>query len=211
MTGTYDRFCGTPVSPEEAPFAGLLALSDDTPVVSDLQLAADRGAREVEFALVEPSMLEDLERVLRDWEEAESAGYSVAGCIELVHYLSRRGGELAVMNPLEQAVEDNVRVLGWICEQPELELRYDTITQPVERTRRIARNAIDQLMSNSSQWARRTPKLPVPREILGVVREEDVDIYENRVTRSTSRRPVAVPRRATSGDRGSPDPQSSRR
>ena len=129
-------------------------------------------------------MLEDLERVLREWELAESDGYSMVDSIELVHYLSQRGGDLAVMNPLEQAIEDDLRVLGWICEQPELELRYDTITQPVERTRRIARNAIDQLMSNSSQWARRTTTLPVPREILGVVREEDVDIYENRVTRS---------------------------
>ena len=184
MTETFDRFCGTLVLPDDAPFAGLLALSDGTPVVSDLQLDADRRARPVEFSLVESSMLEDLERVLHDWEEAEGDGYSLTDCIELVHYLSQRGGELAVMNPLEQAVEDNVRVLGWICEQPELELRYDTITQPVERTRRIARNAIDQLMSNSSQWARRTPTLPVPREILGVVREEDVDIYENRVTRS---------------------------
>jgi hypothetical protein len=184
LTKTFDRFCGTPVSSETAPFAGLLALADGTPVVSNLQLESDPGSQSGEFSLVEPSMFDDLERVLADWELATNDGYSNTECIELVHYLSQRGGDLAVMNPLERAIEDDLRVLGWICEQPELELRYDTITQPVERTRRLARNAIDQLMSNSSQWARRTTTLPVPREILGVVREEDVDIYENRVTRS---------------------------
>ncbi len=185
MTDTFERFAGTPVSPDDAPLAGLLALSDGTPVVSELQLEPNRSDRAaVELPLVEPSLLEDLERVLLEWELANDYGYSLAKWINEAHYLSQRGGGLAVMNPLEQAIEDNLRVLGWICEQPELELRYDTITQPVERTRRIARNAIDQLMSNSSQWSRRTTTLPVPREILGVVREEDVDIYENRVTRS---------------------------
>lgn len=52
---------------------------------------------------------------------------------------------------------------------------------PVARVKRPARRAIERLAAHTEDWAGRTLAGPVPRRALAVTREEDADLYENRM------------------------------
>ena len=52
---------------------------------------------------------------------------------------------------------------------------------PVSRVKRPARRAIERLAAHTEDWAGRTLAGPVPRRALAVSREEDPNLYENRM------------------------------
>lgn len=52
---------------------------------------------------------------------------------------------------------------------------------PVSRVRRPARRALDRLAGHTEDWAGRNLSGPVPRRALAVLRDENVDLYENRM------------------------------
>ena len=52
---------------------------------------------------------------------------------------------------------------------------------PVARVKRPARRALDRLAAHTEDWAGRTLSGPVPRRALAVTRDEDANLYENRM------------------------------
>lgn len=52
---------------------------------------------------------------------------------------------------------------------------------PVVRVKRPARRALERLAAHTEDWAGRTLAGPVPRRALAVTREEEADLYENRM------------------------------
>lgn len=52
---------------------------------------------------------------------------------------------------------------------------------PVTRVKRPSRRALDRLAAHTEDWAGRTLSGPVPRRALAVTRDENADLYENRM------------------------------
>lgn len=52
---------------------------------------------------------------------------------------------------------------------------------PVARVKRPARRALERLAGHTEDWAGRTLSGPVPRRVLAVTRDEDANLYENRM------------------------------
>jgi hypothetical protein len=52
---------------------------------------------------------------------------------------------------------------------------------PVARARKPARRAFDRLAGHTEDWAARTLAGPVPRRVMAVMRDEEADLYENRM------------------------------
>jgi hypothetical protein len=125
-----------------------------------------------------------LAEVLDEWKERADRGVERHDLRLETSHVSRDTGRLYDLNAFERALRDEVDQLVWICLRPLQDLRYDEIIQPVGRVRRPARSAAQQLSAHSEQWERWAPDFPIPKEILASIREDDTDLYENRVART---------------------------
>lgn len=83
--------------------------------------------------------------------------------------------------PLEQQTAAKIGYLEAACERPRTHLRIDEDRLVVARCKRISPRAPGELAAHSEDWERRTLWGVQPRRVLGLVREELFDIYENRV------------------------------
>lgn len=90
--------------------------------------------------------------------------------------------ERAKLQPIELELADSLTALAHVCACPRSHLKSETERLPVHRARRIPPQAIGHLAAHSEDWEYPTLRGVRPRRILGVVREEDLDLYENRVT-----------------------------
>lgn len=84
--------------------------------------------------------------------------------------------------PLELQLAEKIGYLEAVCHRPRAHLRVDEERQHVSRCKRASVRAPAVLSARSEDWARRTLWGIEPRRILGLVREDLVDIYENRIT-----------------------------
>lgn len=125
-----------------------------------------------------------LSEVLDDWDSRQRRGESPALRRLGTIHVSRDSGNLYELNEFEQSLRAELDQLVWICLRPLQDLRHQEIVQPVGRVRRPARGAAEQLAAHSEQWERWAPDCPIPREVLASIREDDTDLYENRVTRT---------------------------
>lgn len=89
--------------------------------------------------------------------------------------------ERATLQPIELDLADNLSALAHVCAHPHSHLKGDIERLPVHRVRRVPPRAIGHLAAHSEDWEYPTLCGVRPRRILGVVREEDLDLYENRV------------------------------
>jgi hypothetical protein len=181
ITPTTNRLNGAVTAGDEPPILGITSKymhkageeseGDTAPARSDSFLAP----LPVRSALSE---------VLDEWEERLRRGeHRVQVRLETNH-VSRDTGGLYDLNDFERALQADIDQLIWICLRPLQDLRYDEIIQPVGRVRRPARGAAQQLSAHSEQWERWAPDFPIPREVLASIREDDTDLYENRVART---------------------------
>lgn len=83
--------------------------------------------------------------------------------------------------PLEQQIKSRVGYLEAACERPRTHLRLEEERLVVARCKRPSARAPSELAARSEDWERRTLWGVLPRRILGIVREDLFDIYENRV------------------------------
>lgn len=83
--------------------------------------------------------------------------------------------------PLERQVAANIGYLEAACDRPRTHLRTDEERILVSLCKRSSSRASEVLAAHSEDWDRRTLWGVRPRRILGLVREELFDIYENRV------------------------------
>ena len=84
-------------------------------------------------------------------------------------------------HPLEDCIETELDHLVAVCRKPRTHIRMETERVHVARARRIARNAPAWLASHTEDWDHRTITGVQPHRILAEIREEQWDLYENRV------------------------------
>jgi hypothetical protein len=81
----------------------------------------------------------------------------------------------------EQVLKDNVGHLEEVCRRPRTNLRVEVERMAVSRARRFPAQAANYLAAHTEDWERPTLRSVVPKRILATVREDQFDIYENRV------------------------------
>jgi len=81
----------------------------------------------------------------------------------------------------ERVLAENFPSIARICERFVTRLGERSELLPVSRVRRPARRALERMASHTEDWAGRTLSGPVPRRALAVMREENADLYENRM------------------------------
>lgn len=156
--------------------------------VDDVSLSVD--SLESVAVVVDESLLAALPvraalaEILDEWDGRVHRGIPrhVLRC-ETTH-VSRETGGLYDLNDFEQLLTKEIDQLVWICVWPLQDLSYEEVIQPVGRVRRPARGAAQQLSAHSEQWDRWAPDFPIPKEILASIRDDDTDLYENRVART---------------------------
>lgn len=87
------------------------------------------------------------------------------------------------LEPMEDLLQKTLDSghLQTISAKPRMDLRYEEMTVPVGRARRLASNALSHLASHSDCWQQRTLSGVQPRKILARLSEDDYGIYENRL------------------------------
>lgn len=83
---------------------------------------------------------------------------------------------------LEQLLEKHIGHLEEICHRPRTYLKMETDRLPISRAQRISPHATDFLAAHTEDWEKRTFRSIRPKRILCLIREDLLDIYENRVT-----------------------------
>jgi hypothetical protein len=83
--------------------------------------------------------------------------------------------------PLERALRQCLGALEAVCARPRTHLTADEERLLVSRCRRASPRAAQVLAQRSEDWSRRTVFGVEPKRVLGYVREELHDIYENRL------------------------------
>jgi len=90
--------------------------------------------------------------------------------------------ERAELLHFEKFLGEHLGHLVEVCKRPRAHLRVDVERAPVSRARRVATHASSYLASHTEDWDRPTLRAVIPKRILSLVREDQYDIYENRVT-----------------------------
>jgi hypothetical protein len=141
------------------------------------------------------SQLEELywnriSKISSDWL-LEKTGREIGATIATSHLQIGNAKERA-KSALEIALNEKFRELEWICEVPETEIRLEDEVLPIDRSRRMAKNALSYLASHSEDWQRVTTHGPIPTRVVSSIREEDFAIYENRLVRTIIDRSVMI-------------------
>lgn len=90
-------------------------------------------------------------------------------------------GELAELEELERVLVMRIAHLREIGARPRMSMRYESEVVPLSRVRKVAPGAITYLAAHSEDWHRRTLSGIVPKRILGLLSEDELGIYENRI------------------------------
>ncbi len=144
-----------------------------------------REAERVEGTFPRAQMLDPLDvasirTVGRDLGELIEGGgtwLDVLGLSPLVPGMSNR----AEFQPFEQLLTESVGHLAEVCRKPRTHLRVEIERMAVSRARRFPAQAANYLAAHTEDWERPTLRSVVPKRILATVREDQFDIYENRV------------------------------
>ena len=98
-----------------------------------------------------------------------------------VPLLAGNDNETLSLHQREQVLAANLASIARVCERFITRLGERSELLPVSRVKRPARRALERLSAHTEDWATRTLSGPVPRRALAVAREEDADLYENRM------------------------------
>ncbi|HYI02093.1 hypothetical protein [Hyalangium sp.] len=85
------------------------------------------------------------------------------------------------LQKLDRAIAEHLGHLKQVCCAPRAHLRVEIERVPVSRARRIPRSAAQYLASHMEDWERPTLRAVHPKRIQSLVRDDLLDIYENRV------------------------------
>lgn len=121
--------------------------------------------------------IQQLGRLLRDPEKAGGGWLMWRYISPLVPELKKA----VAPHPLEIHIEEELKHLAEVCRSPRTHIRIETERILVSRARRIAPDAPTWLAVHTEDWDHRKISGIQPRRILAEVREEQWDLYENRV------------------------------
>lgn len=85
--------------------------------------------------------------------------------------------------PLDRLIQDprNFGALKTVCWKPRAHLHVEVERSPVSKSRRVPAAAASYLAAHTEDWDRPLLRGILPKRILAEVRQDQVDIYENRV------------------------------
>ena len=83
---------------------------------------------------------------------------------------------------LTEEIAAKLQHLEEICRRPRTYLKMETERLPVSKAKRISKRAVSFLSAHPEDWERVKMQTVIPKNVLSLVREELLDIYENRVT-----------------------------
>ena len=83
--------------------------------------------------------------------------------------------------PLERLVREHFGHLETVCRKPRAHLHVETERLPVSKARRVPAAAASYLAAHTEDWDRPLLRSILPKRILAEVRQDQIDIYENRV------------------------------
>ena len=126
---------------------------------------------------LDASSIRSIGQTLTDLIDRNGTWIDALGVSPLVPGMSSR----SELQRFEQILMMGVGHLEEICRRPRTHLRVDVERLPVSRARRFPPQAGNFLAAHTEDWARPTLRSVVPKRILATVREDLVDIYENRV------------------------------
>ena len=90
-------------------------------------------------------------------------------------------GKRIQLTAMEQAILRYLPYLEEACARPKAYLKTETARVYVSQARRIPARATSYLAAHTEDWERPTLRSVRPKRVLAEVREDDLDIYENRV------------------------------
>lgn len=129
----------------------------------------------------------DLEAVRTIGGRLEAMIESGAGWLEwinlvpMVSALSDEKGEKVELKPLERLIQELFGHLETVCRKPRTHLRVEIKRVPASRARRVPVSAASYLASHTEDWERPLLRGVVPKRTLAETRQDEIDIYENRV------------------------------
>ncbi len=118
---------------------------------------------------------------LREISEEVEIAESLDDYIAISPLINDIEGRLA-LTEFEQQLVDDLFHLEHIVRFPDARLDRVEEKQPVSRVSRFSNRALNQLSAHSEDWLRRKYQSVIPRQVLALRIDEDIDIYENRVT-----------------------------
>lgn len=95
--------------------------------------------------------------------------------------LSGHDDDTVSLEQREKLLSENLPSIARVTERFVTRLGERSELLPVARVKRPARRALDRLAAHTEDWAGRTLSGPVPRRALAVTRDEDANLYENRM------------------------------
>lgn len=170
MTSPHDRLTAEPGEPESG-WTGRWA-EGAIHIVDAASGSANRDA-------VESDDLDALMALAQALTDAMLSGSWHRAC--RAPLLSGRDEESLHLHARERILETNLPSIARVCERFVTRLGERSELLPVARVKRPARKALERLSAHTEDWAARTLAGPVPRRALAVTREENADLYENRM------------------------------
>lgn len=131
------------------------------------QIPVDSAADSLRFFAKQHQQMLSKQNTWQDWANLSPLVPEIASAIQI--------------QPLEKSIKDAIPHLEEICHRPRSYLKMETEKLPVARVQRIAPHAIAYLTSHTEDWECKTFRGIRPKNVLSLVREELLDIYENRV------------------------------
>jgi hypothetical protein len=131
------------------------------------QIPVDSAADSLGFFAKQHQQVLSKQNTWQDWANLSPLVPEIASAIQI--------------QPLERSIKEAIPHLEEICHRPRSYLKMETEKLPVARVQRIAPHAIAYLTSHTEDWECKTFRGIRPKNVLSLVREELLDIYENRV------------------------------
>jgi hypothetical protein len=126
---------------------------------------------------LDSSSIREVGRSVAEFVDAGGSWIDVIRIPPLVPEMSKRAEFL----PFEETLSQNMGHLAEVCSRPRMHLRVEVERTAVARARRIPGQAANYLAAHTEDWERPTLRAVVPKRILSEVREDQFDIYENRI------------------------------
>jgi hypothetical protein len=121
--------------------------------------------------------LQHFERTLKTLSNQSDWWQDWVNTLPLVHDIE----ENICLHSLEEFIEKYLGHLEEICRCPRTYLKMEVERLPISRAQRISSHATEFLAAHTEDWEKRTFRSIRPKKVLCLIREDQLDIYENRV------------------------------
>ena len=181
------RFMVEPLG-DDSTFLNSIAIAQPSFCVPDLRghwQLMEPGGERVEGTMSRAQVLDRLDvtsilDVGKSIREVVSSGGTWLDALD-VSPLVPGMSERAELQEFEKLLADRLGHLVEVCQRPRTHLRVEVERVAVSKARRLATQASSYLAAHTEDWDRPTLRAVIPKRILALVREDQFDIYENRV------------------------------